>query len=131
MYDKDWGRIIGAITLKTKEIEKELGMYASEQYLEDIANRISAKIGEDTFIVKKIRNMKNNLIKIHTEGAKKLRYLRERLNNAKDSAEKIVELQKISKNTDYNGIFGSVRNMERILVRDKCIEIYKRIKKSL
>ena len=129
MYDKDWGRIIGAITLKTKKIEKELGMYASEQYLEDAANRIASKLGEEAFIVKKIRNMKNNLIKIHTEGAKKLKYLRERLNKSKNSAEKIVELQNISKNSNYNGIFGSIRNMERILVRDKFSDIYKRVKK--
>lgn len=129
MYDKDWGRIIGAITLKTKKIEKEFGMHASEQYLQNMADKIASKIGEDAFIVKKIRNMRNNLIKIHTEGAKKLRYLKERLSQSKNSAEKIVELQKISKNTDFNGVFGSIRNMERILVRDKFNDIYKRVKK--
>ena len=126
LYQKDWGKTLGIIGLKVKEIEKKLGMLASEQYLEDIGNRIAIKLGEDAFIVKKIRNMKENLIKIHAQGTKKLHYLQERLAKAKTSTGKILELQKISIDPKFIGIFGTIQNMERILIRDKFEEIYKK-----
>jgi len=129
LYHKDWGRTFGIIGLKVKKIEKELGMIASEEYLEDLAKRVESKLGKNSFVAKKIINMKNNLRRIHAEGTKKLHYLQDRLNNCKTPAEKILELQRISRDSRFKGVFGVVRNMERILIRDDFNEIYKKVKK--
>lgn len=128
LYFKEWGRTLGIIGIKVKQVEKKLGMLASEEYLEDLAKRLSVKLGKDSFVVKKIKNMKDNLIKLHEVGTKKLHFIQEKLSKSRNSAEKIIELQRISRNPRFIGVFGTIQNMERILIRDKFDIIYDKVK---
>jgi hypothetical protein len=129
LYNMDYGRALGLITLKVKYIEKNLGMIASEEYLDDLANRLSLKIGKNSILTKKVINMKSHLRSVHSQSTKKLKFMQEKLGKCRNSAEKILELQRLSKDPRYRGIFGVVKNMERILIRDHFNEIYDKVKK--
>ncbi|MBN2735689.1 MAG: hypothetical protein JXR70_01830 [Spirochaetales bacterium] len=119
----DLGTLMGIISSHIRQIEQKQGFDASEEYLEDIISRVKKRLGPNTLIENKILNIKLYLQKAHQEYTRQLAELKKRLDGL-NIQEQIGILRTMGKDPQFQNIFGTVQNMERLLIEEHFEEIF-------
>ncbi|MBN1411074.1 MAG: hypothetical protein JW969_09530 [Spirochaetales bacterium] len=123
---KDMGKLIGLIHKKIKVVEQEYGVKSGIKFVEELHRRVSHLLGPTNIISEKIKNIKNNLEKSEISFTNKLAEMKRRI-AGKDNQEKLQVLLDMSKDPEFQGIFGTVQNLERIMLEDNFTAVFENL----